>query len=249
VHRDPPARPLSQTREGRAAGARVPPMHYLDKPSRNRVSGQPCQTGVQFSLSKGVHFRMSLTAAAAVTRPADNLDLVDRRNDVEHLGDILADHVHGTAAARAALVLDIDDHLDSRQMRRQGTAVALRRLGARRSPFRRPALADRLRLSYAERFRVRPATAPLRRSVLPPSLSKQLLAPRAGRDFAAVRRHRRACRNYTCQCAVATELACHPANDGAVTCRSHPTHRRTSRSRADLSVDRDPRREEFKFRC
>jgi hypothetical protein len=33
----------------------------------------------------------TLTAAAAITRTADHLDLVDRRDHVEHLGDILVD--------------------------------------------------------------------------------------------------------------------------------------------------------------
>jgi hypothetical protein len=60
VHRDLPRTRSARLARGRAAGARVPPMHYLDKPSRYRVSRQPCQTGVQFSLSKGVHFRTSL---------------------------------------------------------------------------------------------------------------------------------------------------------------------------------------------
>ena len=70
----------------------------------------------------------ALATAAPITRTADHLDLVQRGNDVEHLGDVLADHMHRTAAAWAALVLDIEDHLDPRQMRRQVTAVALRRL-------------------------------------------------------------------------------------------------------------------------
>jgi hypothetical protein len=45
-------------------------------------------------------------------------------DDVEHLSDVLADHMHGPAVARAALVLDIDDDLDPRQM----GGKALRRL-------------------------------------------------------------------------------------------------------------------------
>ena len=46
-----------------------------------------------------------------------------RGHDVQPLGDVLADPVHGAAAARAGLVLDIDDRLDARQVRRQRSAV------------------------------------------------------------------------------------------------------------------------------
>jgi hypothetical protein len=40
------------------------------------------------------------------------------RHDVEHLLAILADRVQGPAAAGAALVLDVDQDLDPRQVRR-----------------------------------------------------------------------------------------------------------------------------------
>ena len=45
------------------------------------------------------------------------------RHDVEPLGDVLADPMQRAPAARAGLVLDVDDLLDPRQVRRQRTAV------------------------------------------------------------------------------------------------------------------------------
>jgi quercetin dioxygenase-like cupin family protein len=94
----------------------------------------------------------ALTAAAAVTRATDHLDAVERRDDVEHLRDVLADQLHRAAAARAALVLDIDDDLEPRQMRRHGAAVALRRLAVDRRLLAGWRLALDARLSGAERL-------------------------------------------------------------------------------------------------
>jgi hypothetical protein len=42
-----------------AARARVPPMHYLDKPQPNLGATKP-KPGVQFLMSKRVQFRMSV---------------------------------------------------------------------------------------------------------------------------------------------------------------------------------------------
>jgi hypothetical protein len=53
--------PLRQTRGGRFAGARVPPMHYLDKPLQQRVGGSKTPNpGVQFLMTKRVQFRTSV---------------------------------------------------------------------------------------------------------------------------------------------------------------------------------------------
>ena len=117
----------------------------------------------------------ALATAAPITRTADYLDLVERGNDVEHLGDVLADHMHRTAAVRAALVFDIDHHLDPRQMRRQGAAVAQRRLalagrlsvgrrfqidcGLRRAERLSDLLQCELQLIRVELFRARPVAA------------------------------------------------------------------------------------------
>ena len=103
-----------------------------------------CHATGQRPLRCGCLHHGALAAAATVAWAADHLDLVDPhgsspwaegpRDDVEHLGDIFADHMHRAAAARAALVIDIDDHLDPRRMRRQGPSVALRRISLARSP-------------------------------------------------------------------------------------------------------------------
>ena len=45
--------PRRQTREGRAAGARVPPMHYLDKPPQRRVRGAQAIRGPVLIVEKG----------------------------------------------------------------------------------------------------------------------------------------------------------------------------------------------------
>jgi hypothetical protein len=71
----------------------------------------------------GLHHRL-LAAPAAVAGPADHLHPQLGRDEVEHLARVLADHVQAAAAAGAALVLEVDQHLDPRQVRRQGTQVA-----------------------------------------------------------------------------------------------------------------------------
>ena len=75
----------------------------------------------------------ALASPATVTRTDDPLHPILNRNDVEHLLLRLADLVQTAATAWAALVGDVDDHINARQMRRQTAAVAI---GAR--PYRRP---------------------------------------------------------------------------------------------------------------
>ena len=58
----------------------------------------------------------------------DHLQL--RRDHVEPFGDILADAMLEAAAALAGLVLDIDDGLFARQVRRQRAAIDLPRVPA-----------------------------------------------------------------------------------------------------------------------
>jgi site-specific DNA recombinase len=65
-----------------------------------------------------------LARAAAVARAADHPHPQHGGDDVEHLARVLADDVHGPAAARAGLVLEVDQDLDPRQVRRQGAQVA-----------------------------------------------------------------------------------------------------------------------------
>jgi hypothetical protein len=57
--------PLRQTHQGRVAGARVPPMHYLDKPPQRRVSRQPnSKLRIQVLIVGRVQFRTSLNTTA-----------------------------------------------------------------------------------------------------------------------------------------------------------------------------------------
>jgi hypothetical protein len=71
-------------------------------------------------------YRSAFAGAGSARTPGDP-DPEAQRDHVELLGDIFLDHVHRTAAARAALVGDVEDDLTALQMRRQVPAVALRR--------------------------------------------------------------------------------------------------------------------------
>src|SRR3954454_22356226 len=61
-------------------------------------------------------YHSSLAAPAAIARPADALDLQDRRDDVQLLAHILADQMHRTLAARAGLAVRLDHLLAARQV-------------------------------------------------------------------------------------------------------------------------------------
>ena len=64
-----------------------------------------------------------LASPAGVFGPAHDQHPELRRHDVEPLADVLADPMQRVAAARAGVVVDIDHHLDARQMCRQRSAV------------------------------------------------------------------------------------------------------------------------------
>ena len=64
-----------------------------------------------------------LAGPAGIFGPAHDQHAELRRHDVEPLAAILADPMQRVAAARAGVVLDVDHHLDARQMRRQRSAV------------------------------------------------------------------------------------------------------------------------------
>ena len=73
---------------------------------------------------------------AAVARPPGDEHPQGRRDDIEALGDILADGMESAAAAGAGLVVDVDDLLDALEMRRQAATVGLARPSrTRRSRF------------------------------------------------------------------------------------------------------------------
>jgi hypothetical protein len=66
----------------------------------------------------------ALAGPAAITGPAGDDHLELGRNDVELLGNILADDVHRAAAAGTRLALGLDDDLLARQILRQIATVA-----------------------------------------------------------------------------------------------------------------------------
>ena len=74
----------------------------------------------------------ALAGAAGVLGPMHHQHPELRRDDVEPLTDVLADPVQRALAARAGLVIDVDEGFDARQMRRQGAAVG----AALARPFR-----------------------------------------------------------------------------------------------------------------
>jgi hypothetical protein len=86
-----------------------------------RLGGHPA--GDRPLRSGSLHYPL-LTGPAGVAGSADHLHPQLGRHEVEHLARVLADRVQVTAAAGAGLVLDVDQHLDPRQVRRQGAQVA-----------------------------------------------------------------------------------------------------------------------------
>src|SRR5215470_3344483 len=74
----------------------------------------------------------ALTGPAAVSASNDPLHPVLGRDDVEHLSNVFPDHMHLAVAVRTGLVLDIDHHVDPRQVTGQCAAIA-RSLGPRRT--------------------------------------------------------------------------------------------------------------------
>ena len=75
----------------------------------------------------------ALARAAAIARAARDQHAEGGRHDVETLGHVLADLVERAAAARARLILDVDDLFDPLEMGWQRSAVGLAR-AIRRCP-------------------------------------------------------------------------------------------------------------------
>ncbi|MBU6498763.1 MAG: hypothetical protein KGQ40_09570 [Rhodospirillales bacterium] len=79
---------------------------------------------IQGTLRGGRLHHRALAAPAAIFGPADYPDPERGRRVVQHLGTVFADDVAGAAAVRAGLGIDIDHHLDPRQMCGQRAAIA-----------------------------------------------------------------------------------------------------------------------------
>ena len=82
---------------------------------RQSALDQPCRRG---RLDHHV-----LASPAGIFGPANDQHAELRWHDVEPLAGVLADPMQRVAAARAGVVLDIDHHLDARQMRRKRSPV------------------------------------------------------------------------------------------------------------------------------
>jgi hypothetical protein len=98
-----------------------------------RQGGQPAGTRRRGRL----HHR-GLTGAAAIFRPADAFDPDDRRHDVQHLTDVLADPMQFTLTAGAGVARGLDDHVLTRQVVRKAADVARRFRACRFRPVRLP---------------------------------------------------------------------------------------------------------------
>lgn len=83
------------------------------------------QTAFDQPWRRGRLYDRARTVATGVFGPADQQYAELLRDHIESLRDILADRVKRAAAARATLVIDIDDHLDPRQMVGQRAAIDL----------------------------------------------------------------------------------------------------------------------------
>jgi hypothetical protein len=78
-----------------------------------------------------------LTRPTGVFGPPDHQNPELGRHDVETLGAIFADYMQRPTAARAAVIFDVDDHLDPRQVDRQRTTIGPTLGGARLTLSRR----------------------------------------------------------------------------------------------------------------
>ena len=139
----PPARPTDPVAQGRAV--ELDPLSGEDPRlaverqevgvlghqhlRQERLGGHPA--GDRPLRCGRLHHRL-LAGPAAIARAADHLHPILGRDDVEHLARVLADRVQAAAAAGAGLVLDVDQHLDPRQVRRQGAQVTSPNPGRRR---------------------------------------------------------------------------------------------------------------------
>jgi len=83
---------------------------------RHAASDRPLRCG-------RLHHRL-FAGPTAVAETADHPHPQLGRHDIEHLARVLADHVQGSAATGAALVLKVNQQLEPRQVRRQGAQVA-----------------------------------------------------------------------------------------------------------------------------
>ncbi len=123
----PPARPADPVAQGRAV--ELDPVPGEDRRlaverqevgilghqhvREQRLRGHPA--GDRPLRRRGLHHRF-LAGSAGIAGSADHLHPVLGGDNVEHLAHVLADQVQAAAAAGAALVLEVNQHLDARQV-------------------------------------------------------------------------------------------------------------------------------------
>jgi hypothetical protein len=83
-----------------------------------KSEGRPRSAGWARSLNDHI-----LTGAAGIFGPAHDDHTQLRRNDVKPVAHVLADPMQAIAAARAGMVLDVDDYLHTRRVAGQRAAV------------------------------------------------------------------------------------------------------------------------------
>src|SRR3954470_7831401 len=80
---------------------------------------------VNWPLRRGSNHYGAFTGPAGVTRTTHDAHPQLRRHDVELLAAHFVDHMQRPAAAGAVALFDVDQHLVTRQMCREGTVVAV----------------------------------------------------------------------------------------------------------------------------
>ena len=94
---------------------------FGDENLRHRRLGR--QSALDQPRRRGRLHHHVLASPAGVFGPANHQHAELRRHDVEPFAGVLADPMQRVAAARAGVVIDIDHHLDARQMRRKRSPV------------------------------------------------------------------------------------------------------------------------------
>jgi hypothetical protein len=138
----PPRRPFDPAHEGGAVEIDAVPGQHLRLAVQRQMPGElrGGDMGEQRGRRQAAFNRTrrgrrlhhgALAGAAAVARAMDPLHPDDRRHDVEHFADVLADPMQCALAARACACLGFNDDVLTRQMFGQ-TADVARRFAARR---------------------------------------------------------------------------------------------------------------------
>ena len=94
---------------------------FGDQHLRDRRLGR--QSALDQSRRRGRLHHHVLAGPAGILGPANDQDPELRRHDVEPLARILADPMQRVAAARTGMVVDVDHHLDARQVRGKRSPV------------------------------------------------------------------------------------------------------------------------------